>query len=501
MQINNAMFQQVETSKITSDAAVSLNRLLRVAMLPLLATLAFLAIMYWAVLVTSDGRDDEMVTIMNAVGPITLFGSTAVAAFFTIRRYPISIWTPYIGFLAQTALFFGFGPLVYVFGSDSTISRLNSHALRITEIQLLQTNLLVATGVLSALFGFVFAGKLLRKIKNPDSSIKISLPKLAIVFLSAGFIVKFGLLLPYQFGMTNFVLPGFISTISELFILGLALTGMLAVLKGKPWSMLFWVLVPLNVFVGVLQFSKTAALTSLIVPGLGCYFAHRNWRRSAMWVIAAAVLYVWMQPLVGYGRGAIMTETGTIYRAGLPERFSILVSFLKEGQHRSVWDQDDQPAWTRLAYSGPQAYAMGLYDSGQSSATLTNVWVIFIPRVLWPNKPVGIGPGMDFYEMVTGRRGTYLGLSVYGDGYWQGGWLGVICVGLFMGTLLGWFSNNSLRWIANGHFVYLPLILMALLTGILGPTKYVINGLIGPIPIYVAYLFIIRILTSKKLLR
>ena len=479
---------------------MSFPSLLRIGILKLSIVLVCLIILYTVVLVGAS-EDDFNVAVINVLGPMSLFVVFCAVGYRTIRHSSVSIWTPYVVFIAGCALFYGIGPLVYTLGSDDTLARLNASNLSISSLELLQVNLLVVVGLLVTLFGFYLSTKMSNNQYSKSASIHtFQLSTLAVVFTVTGFIIRYFFSLPYEFGMSGFTLPGSVHSLSYLLALGLALIGFLSVRSGGRWTYLFWIILLPNVFVAVMQFSKSAAIINLILPALGCFLAHQRFGRLFRWGFVAAIMYFSMQPMVLTARSHIYEQTETIFRATLPERLHIIKRYVKgELSFVSHHGSDDQPSWTRLNYFGQLAFAMRLYDQGFPSKTLQNLWIVFIPRVLWPSKPVVIGPGEDFNEIATGRRGSFMGLGIYGDGYWNAGWLGAMGFGILMGIIFGWMSQKTLNWLQTGQFIYLPAILIAFQTALLGPNKFLINGLIAPSILYTAYVILITIIVRLKM--
>ena len=196
----------------------------------------------------------------------------------------------------------------------------------------------------------------------------------------------------------------------------------------------------------------------------------------------------------------VFEDTGSFRQASLTERIEILSHVLDRTGVETAFEKESvQSGWTRLAYSGPQAAAMRLYDSGNKADLLTSAWVVFVPRVLWPGKP-NLSPGDEFYKMITrGTSNTLVGISIYADSYWHHGWTGVVVIGMIIGGILLLLSLNTLNWIDKGAFLYLPLILLAMQIAMLGPTRYVLNGFISPLPIYLAYMIGLKIFFSIKI--
>lgn len=486
-------------TSVNIRASATLIHLLRIGYFQLSVVLAGLVVVY-TIVVGGASDDDLVVKVVNGIGPLCLLLVMCRVGYLTVRRSPVSIWTPYVVFIAQCALFYGIGPLVHTFGSEDTISRIYSSNLSLTGVELVKTNLLTTAGVLASIFGFCLSGKLIKN--NSLKTVPLytfRLSTLAIGFAVVGFLIRYFLVIPYNFGMTGFTLPGSLNVLQHLLPLGLALTGFLSVRSGGKWRVFFYSILILNLFVAILEFSKSSAIINLILPGLGCFIAHRNIRRLLKWVLVAVVLYFAMQPLVLSARNHIYQQTGTIYQATLSERFQVVKQYIKgDLDFQSARGPDDQPGWTRLDYSGQLAYAIRLYDQGRPSNSLSNIWIVFIPRILWPSKPVGISPGEDFYEIVSGRRGSFQGLGIYGDGYWNAGWLGALGYGVFMGIVFGWMSQKTLNWLQNEQYVYLPAILIAFQMALLGPNKFLINGIVGPSVIFIGYILIISTILKFK---
>lgn len=443
-------------------------------------------------------------SMANTVGPIIVILSTGLSAFFVAKRYPIALWTPYEWFYIQSALFFGLGPLVYIFGNASTISYLSHSMLWVNEYELMRTNLLNAVGILTVLISFYFTSrlKLVRKVvftifKNYQSKFNINI--LAIIFLSLGFLLRYTVFLPYQFGLVSFELPGFIVNMHHMILIGIMLAAYLSAKGNKVWRIVFWLFFTFQLATSLLEFTKSSLMLSIMFPVLGAYFANHRISRLILWATLMLIVFYLVQPLVNYGRNQIFQDTETITQASLGQRLNILNDYLTnwDKSPSAVWETEVQLAWTRLAYSGPQAFAMQQYDRGQPGNTLKNIWIVFIPRFLWPEKP-GIGPGQDFYELVTGNYGTFLGLSVYGNGYWEFGWPGVIALSFFMGFIFTFLSEFSLKWMKNLAFIYMPCVFLGIQMAILGPTKFFINGILGGLVMYIAYMLLVRVITLLK---
>ncbi|NWF73959.1 MAG: YdcF family protein, partial [Nitrospirae bacterium] len=61
---------------------------------------------------------------------------------------------------------------------------------------------------------------------------------------------------------------------------------------------------------------------------------------------------------------------------------------------------------------------------------------------------------------------SYTGLGVLGEGYWNGGWLGVVGVGMVLGFLFSIIGPFSLRVLESRQFIFLPIVFGGILMGL-----------------------------------
>ena len=126
-------------------------------------------------------------------------------------------------------------------------------------------------------------------------------------------------------------------------------------------------------------------------------------------------------------------------------------------------------------------------------AFVSSLAIYLIPRFLWPDKPVMARPGAEFNAQVQNiiDSPTKVGISVYGDGYLKLGWLGAILYPLLMGLVFGFITGKSYAQVARRDFLYLPAIFIGMRMAALGPTMWLQNAIIAPMPIYFGYLLVI----------
>ncbi len=457
-----------------------------------------LAGLVWVYLFAMAVDTSAITAAANLAGPLVLALTAVAAGYRLLRRWPEAIWTPYAWFLAAIVLFYSTGPLIYPLAGPRTLAYARSF-LPVNAHQLLQTNLLNAVGILAILLGFRLArGWLRRPVAGaaiPSLQSAESLQVVALVFLIAGGVLEYMVILPYQFGLYHFVLPGVINNLGDLYLLGLMVLAYSVAQGKRNWRLPLGVLWTVQIIVSLLVFSKHQLILTIALPAVGAYLAHRRLSRLLVWGLVLGLVYFSVGQLVLYGRGQIFTRTGNINQATLAQRLDIVRGWFREGMPSAGSDvSSGGTGWARLNYAPEQTFAMARHDHGQAGHTLRNVAIVLVPRVIWPDKPVTTNLGVDFYQLVTGRRGTHLGLGTFGEGYWNYGWPGVIGLGFVTGIIFAILSMLSIGWMRRRAFEYLPSIFLGINMGIIGTTAFFVNSVVGATGLFFAYMALVWML-------
>lgn len=453
-----------------------------------------LLLIYWSI--PYDEVSGLYLQLSNSILPFYFMAVTAYLGFYVARRISNAIWTPLVWFPVQSAVFYGLGPLVEIYGNEITRQSLANHYLALTPQELFRAHQLSVTGICTVLLG-MYSHFLLRarawRMHTHTPLPSVDPLKLAIIFLIVGGLFKYLIVQPAQWGMINILVPGVLTNLNQVVDLGFAITAFCAVGGNRKarWIMLTWF--PLHVFLCALSFSKLEVVIAILLPVLAAFAKHRNVRKLLFNLCIIGIIFSQLQSTVHYGRALIYQQTGNISEAGYIKRMQYLTEYfvVEQFSNSEVYDTIDQRQnwWTRLNFAGPQVQAMTLYDAGQSNPQVQDIWMRFVPRAIWPEKPILYGPGLYFYRLVSSNEAafSFLGLSIYGDLYWQYGWTGVWVGGPVIGWLFCILSAYSLRFVRQREFLMLPFVLMSLQMGLLSPNKFVINGIIGDIPILVFY--------------
>lgn len=452
--------------------------------------------LYW--ILSGERHGSEVYSFINMSAPIYFISVLAWLSGRVVNGIPETIWSPAFWLPVQSAVFYGVGPLVEVFGNEVTRDILSTRRLSMNAHELFRAHHLSVLGVTCLLFGFWLHMRIFSKgwkvlsVESEGNRGNIIAPgKLGVAFVLFGFVFKYIILNPAEWGMIDFVVPGVFSSLGIVLDVGFGVLTYAIGCGKKKYRWFFWIFWPIHLYLSWLSLSKLEIILPLLLTAAGAFLAHGKLWKLGVWFGAMILVFSASQPWVDYGRAEVYRKAGNIYEAGYAERMDMLRSYLVKKDRASVDIQKPQRWWTRLSYAGPQAFAMRNYDMGLSSSSLRSAWMFFVPRIVWPGKPIMIGPGLEFHRLVTGQKNaySYMPLSIYGDLYWQFGWYGIALGCPLIGWMFAMMASRSISAIRHREFIMIPAVLSALQIALLGPNKFVFNGIVGPLPIYMAYLF------------
>jgi hypothetical protein len=241
------------------------------------------------------------------------------------------------------------------------------------------------------------------------------------------------------------------------------------------------------------QLSKFAVLKVALVGVLAWVLRGTTATRLAGTGIALALAYsVLLSPLVSYGRIAFnaqgltsVTEAGFLINDVVSHSAHDKLETLMPGV---------QGWWLRLSYAHAQAFAMDAYDSGEPGDTF-KLWIwVFVPRLIYPDKPVTT-TGEEFNGLLNGNYSSKSAPGMLAEGYWNSGWIGLIMVALVMaGCFWAWELYTDAR-LSTMTLQYLPVMWMGLFPAI-QQDSWFIPGTLGIFPFAVVFHWLARAFPS-----
>ena len=120
----------------------------------------------------------------------------------------------------------------------------------------------------------------------------------------------------------------------------------------------------------------------------------------------------------------------------------------------------DYYPWSRFCYLPPQGAALDFYDTGRGGDDYSLVGWVFLPRFIFPDKPIITASGPEFHFKITGHDTSSTGHGVFVNGYYNLGWWGVVFVGIAVGCILAWTSALAVQVFRAGALLWLPMALL-----------------------------------------
>ena len=440
---------------------------------------------------TSEGRAMANATLPAAMGLLCLGCAAAL-----VRTSSLMVLMPTPWFLVTSAAYFGLGPLLFVFGPPGTIEDANIFW-PVTEESLFRTNVLNAACIVTVVTVYWVSGRsgLLRSVGRLLRMAALPEQQWLKVFLVVGVAVKYLLYLPYAFGVltfipaSSFMVFGGLSSVALLMLSRRVFSGQWRFLP------LFMVVAGLELAGGLLTFSKLEALLVVIFIGVGAYLARPTRTLAVGFCLVAGSAYLVLIPLVNYGRRSVGPS------AGASDRGQAFVNYTFGGPAVvPAQDEDIAGWWSRLSYPPVQTFVMDAYDSGAGGTSLQKIPMSLIPRFLWPSKPI-VTIGDELTILINRNAGSMSSPTSFGEGYWNGGWLGALGVAVWMGLVFRFFQTICLGQLARGNFGVLPFAAMGTLMGLraddwFGPTY--VGGFAIALAVYASCLTFARALHGNR---
>ncbi len=418
-------------------------------------------------------RDNEIIVAANKTGSCVVILVMLYGCWCNLQQSPAAIWTPLVWFRVATAAYFGLGQLVPYLVNDVALDRIRQ-AYNFTDSDILKLNFLDDLGIICVLAGASLIGskaRTLGRIPRPSADPSLFL---AVAFLTIGAILRYGLIVPFHLGYWQ-VIPGFTVALSRAYSAGLLLLLLNGLQRGSAVLIAAIGLTSFDIFISVLLFSKTEVLTTVVFTTLAMW--HRSPRLKALAIasLASVAIYMLLGPLVLYGRTVMEERYGEIDAAApLEERLAIVQDYFSYGRDEFQQPEGNyQVSLTRLSYVNIAGFVVSSRDRGYAGDTMKYALIVFIPRIIWSDKPAIAVIGAELYTAVTGGSGTYISPGLFAEAYWDFGWFGVPLMMVPYGILLGVLSRFAVAVAQKGQWIFLPAVLAGLIPGVRADGTYV----------------------------
>jgi hypothetical protein len=410
--------------------------------------------------------------VINIAGPSVLITILLGGAWWQLRRDPYSIWQPLFWFRVACAAYYGVGALVPYIGNDVTISAIQEFY-GFDDADAFKVGLINVLCILTVLATAAVLSRRRRISTQPRHNSQRWTLMFAAILLAGGGAVRYLVVLPWLLNLSDTV-PGLVVPLARCYIIGLFLL-VLAGLRGNLFALLLsFVLVPLDMAVGLLTFAKTEVLVTLMFVYLAVLHHKLSPPRIAVGLVLVIGIYSQLDPIIHYGREELWRQTKSIVGT-LEQRLDILSTYTGtewEGTARA----EQQSALSRLTYVSVAAMVVNFYDAGRPGDSLDDLPTILVPRVLWPDKPVITGVGFDLYTVATGREGlSSISPGLFGEAYWNLGWIGIPVLMIPLGFIYALLSRYSVDIMKRERWVHMPAVLLGVWAGFRVDGWYVVD--------------------------
>lgn len=434
------------------------------------------------------------------VAPFCIGGMIAAGwyVYATLRRDPYNIiFEPLVCFAIATAVYYSFGPLLYVFGpaEGAEFSRdwyfiTARNGLWLTGLNYIGIGI---TGIVSSTVRFGSVSHMARGAARRWSNMNPS--TVAIAFIIIGMICKFVFVVPYEFGATKEPPSAVIRAVQNFALVGIFISYLS---KSRKTSTVARLALGVQVLTGVLMFNKTEVLLGLLSAGAGMVIAGKSIRNLVYLSAGILAFYIFLGPLILFGRNQLGELGGDGAKvAGLLDRAILVREYLDSSS--SNFQSDSIPGlwWSRLNYLPPQQAAVDLNNAGRGSDDFQNVLWIFVPRTLVPEKPILSQTGANLTEKVKGFSTSSTGIGIFTDGYYNLGWFGVVIASVTYGLALSVYRNISRPIVIERAFFLFPLALIGT-TVALRPDGWWLLDVAGPVVLTLAALSAARMRMGSR---
>lgn len=411
-------------------------------------------------------QEEALHYMANRVGPLILTAVLGASCFRMIRISSITIWAPLFWFRLSCAVYFGIGAVVPHLISEDSIAYIRS-IYNFDEKTNLKVNLITCVGVFAVLIlsslSIVLSLNARSTAQSEGRKEGRALGLYALGFLLVGGVVRYGIVIPYVFGLTEVVIPGVFGAVSILFYVGIFMLVLHTVRSNPALLPLTVALIVIETAVSIASFSKTDLLMLLIFSFLGLVSGKVNRSRIIAGAIFISAAYFVFQPLVTYGRQQIELRYGSAAGADIPERFDIVLSYFRSYSSTDVLYEG---GLSRLSYLNVNSMVVDRYDAGRPGSTFEDSLAVFVPRILWRDKPVITELGRDLYFEVRGRYGSALGIGHFAEAYWNFGWVGILPFMCALSLILTMFTWISINIVAAEEWLFFPVVFLGVNVGL-----------------------------------
>jgi hypothetical protein len=458
-----------------------------------------------ATLTAADIWDWRAEETLNIVAPVWLSLALGASALKMGTADSRAIWTPLFWFRVATLIYFGLGNFApMIMNSASLIYAQSSYFFLPADVE--QVNLIAAAGVACVLSGNLIYEKLFVPARAsgiarcaPRAPGEVLRKGVPLLLIGAG--INYFILMPSSVGLIDFVVPGFVTSLAMCEHVGFALLAIWAFARSTTAVLAVAGLVAVESLVGLLMLNKTVALLPWIAFVIGALSYNFTIPRLATAGLLISFAFGILQPLVAYGRNEAYNNPANSDREmSLAQNLVYLRAYFDNKEESDP--EAEQGSLLRVSFVNAAAFVVSQYDHGLPGDSLRDTLYSFIPRFLWPEKPMVL-LGNELATLVSGDVGNQISPGYFAEAYWNFGWIGLPLLLIPVGFFFNVATHFAARVVEREDWLYLPVLFLSLKVGMQIDVFYI--GFVGTAAqifiLYLAVKFGSQLLRSLGILR
>jgi len=289
--------------------------------------------------------------------------------------------------------------------------------------------------------------------------------------------------------------------------------GMFWQFTARPIKLIALTLFIIELFSGILTFSKyQEVIFTMLSLITGVLIRRASWKFMLLTLLGMGLIFAMINPLITLGRAHIAYDAQNplatrieilqdAYKALLNPNEVFITKTLESTARVNLEEMNKleervRAIGRRIEVASIQGYLINEYNDGRSGSTLLNFWVTFIPRIVWPQKPITTNLGAELhmkYYNAPNQIYSALAPTYSAEAYWNYGPLGVLLVSILLGLAIGWLTQYSFLAVYGIRSEYFIIAFPALIWACF-VESWIVSSYLGEFVIFLVILLIARAL-------
>jgi len=426
---------------------------------------------------------------INTIGLIAFSIVLVWAAYRQMKLNVASLWTPIMWYRVALLSYYAIGSLVPIWTNADT-QELMQGFYSYFPYEIVKLNLLITTfnlvflATVKILF-IVISNKSImkpfidRKLISPSNFNMITFGSICLIVGSA---VNYLIIFPQVVGWINL---SFFSTLANLSVLSWLGYFMVIFwgLENKRREFIIWpiALALGESAIGFFAMSKSVMLMPLVMVGIAFIYHRRSLFRISLLAGSFVTLFMFLAPIITHVRDM----NGKYYDSAVTAKDipGLYLSYFTTGRESDQY-ADVETGWMRLSFVNAGTFVINQYDHGMPGNSYKYLWIVWIPRVIYPQKPIITDVGRELSYAANGNYNSSSSAGLAAEAYWNGGWLYTIGVAIFLALIFGLWTIYSYEVIQRKawHLFFIVLIGMRMALRVDGAF---VSDIVGPIALVV----------------